>query len=329
MEHPLHKTQQRLRFRQQTQTVMKATELRDKPQDFERFNVGSSNEFEKDAHICLPGVDIWEQRKEEYHKEYLDKRGKEQGIELDLEKLNLERLSSIQRKRVIDAHHQKFELAWERNMAAQNDILLRLLLEASKFRRYPAIEKWEKIGCCIAADEYLLFKLPGALLGGKLPFWGVYYICHADADHMEGNHVLMTGMENRIENVKYSQLCFNIVKFRVDLELAEEMLARVDKIEAELRIPLDQAEGLKGATKIANLMTELQEHLECCAAGGDLESTVEKANADVVHRLMIAAGAMVTELADKYRQYKKSKESKAGGYTKPIQPSAPATPAQT
>merc|ERR1712187_958831 len=127
------------------------------------------------------------------------------GLELDLDKINLQQLSRYDRKRLTDAHHDKYLMALDRITQAQENLLQKLLTQASDLRRAPIVEAWEKLSCYIDADEYHFYRLPDALEGGSSAFFGIYFVCHSDKEHMDGKHVLMTGMENRLNRVRYSQ----------------------------------------------------------------------------------------------------------------------------
>eukprot|EP00411_Alexandrium_monilatum_P106661 CAMPEP_0175789324 /NCGR_PEP_ID=MMETSP0097-20121207/81341_1 /TAXON_ID=311494 /ORGANISM="Alexandrium monilatum, Strain CCMP3105" /LENGTH=254 /DNA_ID=CAMNT_0017100375 /DNA_START=12 /DNA_END=772 /DNA_ORIENTATION=+ len=239
-----------------------AMELRDCPHGIDRYNSGLTDESAPDAHVPLPGIMVWEDRKEEYHKVYMDELGKKLGMELDFDKLDITRLSPGERKRFTTAHHGKMELAASRITAAQEKLLQRLLNEAHSFRRHPVVEKWEKIICVAGADEYIFFKLPGALRSTAKPFYGLYIICHADTDHMRGDHVLMTAMENRLVNLERTQATFHVAQFRVDLDLAEMLLERLNRAETQFSVPLGQARHMTLAMEQSDMVGEMQEQVD-------------------------------------------------------------------
>jgi len=266
-----------------------AGELRDCPQgDFDRFNTGLTDESAPNAHIPLPGVSIWEIRKEEYHQAYMDELGKKIGMNLDLNIYDLGNLSRSDKKKITTAHHGKMQLAATRLEAAQTDVLSRMLNEGRRFRRHPIADNWEKVSCFLGADEYLFFRLPNALEGHTVPFWGFYFICHSDADHMDGHHVLMTGMENRLSGLGYSRLCWSVATFRVDLDLAEMLMQRINKLEAQLKVPLGQSRHMQLELKLSDLVGEMQELLESAAREG--------VHCETVDRLTASMGSFVREL---------------------------------
>mmetsp|Transcript_75772 Transcript_75772/g.225903 ORF Transcript_75772/g.225903 Transcript_75772/m.225903 type:complete len:303 (-) Transcript_75772:168-1076(-) len=256
------RAQSKLRSAMGDQIWKMAVDLKNRPRGIDKFNVGLTDERAPDAHIPLPGIMDWEKRKETYHDVYIDEIGAKLGMELSLRKANIQGLSLRDMKKLLAVHHGKMELEISRISAAERNLPQRLLNDARSFRRHPVVERWEKISCRIGADEYIFYKLPDALRTVTGPFCGMYIVCHHDTDHMEGRNIIITGMENRLANLKESVAKFHVAQFRADLDLAEALLERLNKTEAQLHVPLGEARHMDLTMKQCDMVGELQEILD-------------------------------------------------------------------
>jgi len=273
-----------------------AVDLQRRPRGIDRFNVGLTDERAPDAHIPLPDIMLWEERKEKYHDVYMDELAVKMGMNLNLSKATIQGLSLREMRRLLAAHHGKMELAITRMAAAEKNLPQRILADAHSFRRHPVVDKWEKISCYIGADEYFFYKLPDALETVAEPFCGVYIVCHHDTERMEGDHIIITGMENRLANLRSSVVKFYVAQFRVELDLAEVLLDRLNRLEAQLSVPLGRARHMDLAMRQCDMVGELQERVD-----QDVEESIEPS---VVVKLASRMQAFVKELGQELNSLK-------------------------
>mmetsp|Transcript_29170 Transcript_29170/g.90916 ORF Transcript_29170/g.90916 Transcript_29170/m.90916 type:complete len:312 (+) Transcript_29170:128-1063(+) len=290
------RAQSKLRSAMGDQIWKMAVDLKNRPRGIDKFNVGLTDERAPDAHIPLPGIMDWEKRKETYHDVYIDEIGAKLGMELSLRKANIQGLSLRDMKKLLAVHHGKMELEISRISAAERNLPQRLLNDARSFRRHPVVERWEKISCRIGADEYIFYKLPDALRTVTGPFCGMYIVCHHDTERMEGDHIIITGMENRLANLRSSVVKFYVAQFRVELDLAEVLLDRLNRLEAQLSVPLGRARHMDLAMRQCDMVGELQERVD-----QDVEESIEPS---VVVKLASRMQAFVKELGQELNSLK-------------------------
>jgi hypothetical protein len=195
----LHKTQWQLQRKVLDKMGSEAEELDTRPRDFEKFNQATFKDgLLQGDHVPLPDASMWEQRKEVFYAKYIDELGKELGIELDLDKLDMSQLSNCQSTKITGKHHEVMKLQTKRYQDAMENVPYKMLTLGTHLCRLSIDPGWETVGAFVGADQYFFHMRPDTLNEGTYPFWGMYVVCHLDKEHTEGDHVLMTTMVNQV-----------------------------------------------------------------------------------------------------------------------------------
>jgi hypothetical protein len=178
----LHKTQWQLQRKMLDKMGEEADELDQRPRDFDKFNTAT---FNKEGilvgdHVPLPDATLWEQRKEEFYAKYIDELGQELGLELDLDKVDMQRMTNRESKKITGKHHEVMKLQTKRYQDAMEQVPYKMLTLATNLRVLRIDPGWETVGAFVGADEYFFHMRPDTLNKGTYPFWGMYVVCHLD-----------------------------------------------------------------------------------------------------------------------------------------------------